>query len=257
MRHSLSLSLLMVVLLGPWPVKADLDQAIQFYTMQDYRSALPLMQEAANTGDSEAQYLLGAMHHYGLGLPKNDQEGMRWYLKAAKQNHTNAQFYLGVLLVEEEKGKNQLDKGLWWIERAVWNGFVQGYPFLTELYREGKYGVELSGVHAYKFATLGALAENLWREEEGIDYGHTSRALMDEIGPTLSFDEISLAGQLVQAWAEKMEFAETSEPTDQPETAPDSDDIEERLRKLGELEEKGLITPDEAKKKRQEILESL
>ena len=51
--------------------------------------------KAAEQGDADAQFNLGVMHANGEGVPKNDAEAVRRYRKAAKQGLAKAQSSLG------------------------------------------------------------------------------------------------------------------------------------------------------------------
>ena len=44
--------------------------------------------------DSEEMLNLGMKHDYGLGVPENDVEAVRWYRMAAEQGHADAQYSL-------------------------------------------------------------------------------------------------------------------------------------------------------------------
>lgn len=49
----------------------------------------------AEKGDAQAQYLLGSTYEAGRLVPKDQMEAVKWYRKAAEQNHPEAQFKLG------------------------------------------------------------------------------------------------------------------------------------------------------------------
>jgi uncharacterized protein len=49
----------------------------------------------ADQADAVAQWQLGRMHYYGLGVPLEWAEALRWYRKAAEQGHAAAQYDLG------------------------------------------------------------------------------------------------------------------------------------------------------------------
>ena len=51
----------------------------------------------AEQGDAEAQSVLGLMYSLGLGVPKDDQEAVKWFRKAAEQGYAHGQFSLGVM----------------------------------------------------------------------------------------------------------------------------------------------------------------
>src|SRR5712692_5418160 len=53
--------------------------------------------QAAQSGDSEAQFYMGALHSSGVGRPRSDQEAFRWFSRAADQGHSHAMLVLGGL----------------------------------------------------------------------------------------------------------------------------------------------------------------
>lgn len=48
----------------------------------DYERAIPEMRLAANMGDSVAQEAMGILYAFGMGVPKNDEEAIRWFRRA-------------------------------------------------------------------------------------------------------------------------------------------------------------------------------
>jgi TPR repeat protein len=55
------------------------------------------IQKDADHGKAEAQCALGQLYEKGQGVPKDDTEAERWYLKAAEQGHAKAERLLGLL----------------------------------------------------------------------------------------------------------------------------------------------------------------
>ncbi|NOJ44066.1 tetratricopeptide repeat protein [Bradyrhizobium australiense] len=47
-------------------------------------------EQAAQAGDDDAQFYLGALYSAGVGRPRSDQEAFRWFLCAADQGHAHA-----------------------------------------------------------------------------------------------------------------------------------------------------------------------
>jgi hypothetical protein len=47
-------------------------------------------EQAAQGGDDDAQFYLGAIYSAGVGRPRSDQEAFRWFLRAADQGHGHA-----------------------------------------------------------------------------------------------------------------------------------------------------------------------
>ena len=64
---------------------------------QDYVKARQWYEKAAAQGYAEAQYKLGQLYHFALGVPQNYAEATKWYEKAAAQGDADAQFSLGLM----------------------------------------------------------------------------------------------------------------------------------------------------------------
>jgi Sel1 repeat-containing protein len=47
-------------------------------------------EQAAQAGDDDAQFYLGALHSAGAGRPRSDAEAFRWFSRAADQGHAHA-----------------------------------------------------------------------------------------------------------------------------------------------------------------------
>ena len=70
-----------VVLLAVTPARAQDDEATR---------------HAAEQGDADAQFSRGLMYEYGLGVPQDDAEAVRWFRLAAEQGNASAQYNLGL-----------------------------------------------------------------------------------------------------------------------------------------------------------------
>jgi TPR repeat protein len=53
--------------------------------------------QAAQAGDDDAQFYLGALYSAGVGEPRSDEEAFRWFSRAADQGHAHAMLILGGL----------------------------------------------------------------------------------------------------------------------------------------------------------------
>jgi hypothetical protein len=47
-------------------------------------------EQAAQAGDDDAQFYLGALHSAGVGRPRSDQEAFRWFARATDKGHSHA-----------------------------------------------------------------------------------------------------------------------------------------------------------------------
>jgi TPR repeat protein len=63
----------------------------------NYKKASKWYKKAAKQGHAEAQYNLGIMYYNGRGVDVNYKKAIEWYEKAAEQGLLNAQSNLGVM----------------------------------------------------------------------------------------------------------------------------------------------------------------
>jgi TPR repeat protein len=52
---------------------------------------------SAQSGDSDAQFYLGALYSSGIGRPRSDEEAFKWFSRAADQGHSHAMLVLSGL----------------------------------------------------------------------------------------------------------------------------------------------------------------
>ncbi|HEB93902.1 MAG TPA: hypothetical protein ENI94_10665 [Gammaproteobacteria bacterium] len=73
------------------------ERAKHLYLSQDYAGSVGLMHTLAGRGHLQAQYVLGYMYYYGLGVPRNEKKAIRWITTAAVRGHTKAREALELL----------------------------------------------------------------------------------------------------------------------------------------------------------------
>ena len=61
------------------------------------REAVKWYRKAAEQGDAEAQFNLGAMYYQGHGVPEDYPEAVKWYRAAAEKGVDKAQAVLGLM----------------------------------------------------------------------------------------------------------------------------------------------------------------
>lgn len=87
-----------------------------------YATARALLQVQADSGDPEAQNMLGNLHYLGLGGAQDYRLATQWYLKSALQNNSNAQvniarhYQLGLGVAKDPQ------RGIGWLQLARSNG---------------------------------------------------------------------------------------------------------------------------------------
>jgi TPR repeat protein len=93
-RAALAACLMAAVLMGT-AVAGPLENAAAALHRGDYATVGRIIQSLADQGDAAAQWRLGRMYYYGLGVPLEWAEALRWYRKAAEQGHAAARYDLG------------------------------------------------------------------------------------------------------------------------------------------------------------------
>jgi len=61
------------------------EQSKKFIQTQEFDKAIPLLKQAAELGNAEAQYNYGVTLEFGYGIEKNIDSAFVWYLKSAEQ----------------------------------------------------------------------------------------------------------------------------------------------------------------------------
>lgn len=77
----------------------SIQAASEAYFNGDYAVAVAEARPLAESGDPDAQYILGSLYYDGLGVPEDRREAARWHRLAAEQNHPHAQFALATQLI--------------------------------------------------------------------------------------------------------------------------------------------------------------
>jgi uncharacterized protein len=131
----------------------------------------------ADQGDVSAQYNLGEMYRGGRFVPRDIQEAVKWYRKAAEQGYAKAQYSLGFMYADAEvslpKWSNEAVRkhfgqfngvdvmpqnyaeGAKWYRKAAEQGNADGQRNLGVMYGNGD-GVPQDYVEAYKWSNLAA-----------------------------------------------------------------------------------------------------
>ncbi len=76
---------------------AGLDEGWEALKRGDYATAMREFRPLAKQSHAKAQFFLGFMYKYGLGVPQDLAEAVKWYRKAAEQGFARAQSNLGFM----------------------------------------------------------------------------------------------------------------------------------------------------------------
>ena len=100
-----------------------------------YLKAFKIWHSQALTGDSDAQMFVGLAFRNGWGIPKDQEEAIKWYKLAAEQGNTAAQFLLGLSLMGSDNN-NEVETGIQWLHKAAANGDSEALQFLDKAKRK-------------------------------------------------------------------------------------------------------------------------
>lgn len=104
----------------------------------NWEDAMPLILEAANMGNADAQNHLGVDYRLGEGVPKDPQQGIAWYRKAVAQNHPKAQTNLGLVYKNGVDIPKDLNEAFRLIFLAAEQGFAKAQTNMGIFYEEGE-----------------------------------------------------------------------------------------------------------------------
>ena len=101
-------------------------------------------------GDVEAQFGLGLINAWGLGVAKDDIEAAKWFRKAADQGNPKAQFTIGTMYENGEGVVLDPGEGMTWCRKAADRGYAKAQDRLGRAYRSGN-SVEKDDLEALKW----------------------------------------------------------------------------------------------------------
>ncbi len=92
---------------------------------QDDVEAAKWFLKAAEQGEAWAQFKLGMMHANGRGVVKDEIDAVKWHLKAAEQGLVQAQFSLGVMYANDQGVLEDHDEAVMWYRKAAEQGYAK------------------------------------------------------------------------------------------------------------------------------------
>ena len=113
-----------------------LDYLLMEQTSQDKNNNNYLiyqLRKAAEEGDVEVQYELGARLYYGNKCNVNNEEAVKWFRKAAEQGYTKAQYLLGQSFVLGMGCKKDEKEAIKWFRKAAEQGHIKAREYLNSL----------------------------------------------------------------------------------------------------------------------------
>ncbi|HIJ37816.1 MAG TPA: sel1 repeat family protein [Rhodospirillaceae bacterium] len=120
-RHFL-LSLVLLGLAQGASVLAETDEGVSALQRGDYSKAMEIWAPAAEAGQAAAQYSLGYLYQFGLGVSADLGKAKEWYEKAALANNADALYALGLMYETGKSGRKDLNEALRLYRKAAASG---------------------------------------------------------------------------------------------------------------------------------------
>ena len=127
--------------------------------LEERDQAVAELGRLAESGDTNAQYLMGKLLRDGPLMIPDSVKAWRWLERAAAQGHTTAQYALGKLLLSDDVEVRDLQEGLRWLATTAENGSHYAAYRLGKEYLREKI-VEKDTVKAIDYLTQSAEGGN-------------------------------------------------------------------------------------------------
>ena len=106
--------------------RADFDAGVMAYANGDFDAAAREFFQLSEKGDMAGQYHMGLLYEEGQGVPKQFEDAVRCYTKAAKQGYVDAYFALGEIYLRQPGGKKDRVQAHYWLGLAKKHGHPRG-----------------------------------------------------------------------------------------------------------------------------------
>ncbi|MCP9612633.1 tetratricopeptide repeat protein [Coprobacter tertius] len=131
----------------------NLERGKNYYNMQCYQEALPLLQTAAKEGFGEACYLLGQMYYNGKGTAQNHNIAFRMYQRGIEYGYNRGEAELGLMYEQGQGCAADTVKAFSLYREAHAKGDLIGSYRLAICYWNGE-GVTRDRVEAFKILKM-------------------------------------------------------------------------------------------------------
>ena len=109
--------------------------AVEEYKLGNFKKALAMFSDIAKNNDSDAQKMVANMLVNGIGTKRDEEEGYKWYLKAAENGDEEAMFWIAMKLLEDKR----IDEGLEYLSLSSKKNYPEALFWLGNIYRYGMY----------------------------------------------------------------------------------------------------------------------
>lgn len=115
-----------------------LDQKTREFAHQaNMQAVLSDLYEEALLGMPSAQFEIGQLYQYGIGVEQNIEQAIIYYQLAAIQQDIRAEYNLGILYLEGKTNPVNYEQGVQWMTSAAFKGNAYAQYVLANLYEYG------------------------------------------------------------------------------------------------------------------------
>ncbi len=178
------------------PAWAGLSEGKAAYKRGDYATALREWRPLAKQGSAKAQFFLGHMYWYGLGVTQDYAVASGWWRKGAEREHAGAQYCIGLMYDKGLGVPRDYAKALFWYRMADAQGHGGAQHNLGLLHEKGR-GVPQDYVRAYAWYDLAASSFPPGKDrDKAVEH-------RDIVAATMTPAQISEAQKLAREWRPK------------------------------------------------------
>lgn len=120
------------------PAGGQSDAGHEAYQREDYAAAYRIWQPLAEQGNAAAQYNLGLLYQYGLGVERQLAVAVKWYGLAAQNGDADAQTVIGDLYADGFWGAKDYGKAAQWYRLAAEQGHAEAQRKLGVFFARGQ-----------------------------------------------------------------------------------------------------------------------
>ena len=169
--------------------RADFAAGVAAFQNNDYETAYKEWRPLAERGSAAAQHNLATLYNYGLGLPIDLVQALKWYRRAAHGGNAGAQTKLGIFLAQGLSVDQDYGQAAKWFREAAEQLHPEAQFNLGVLYATGS-GVDKDRVQALMWLSLAY--------EAGIEQAARPRGLLIEEMSSEDVEEAALLAEIIK-----------------------------------------------------------
>lgn len=166
----------------------------------NFEEAIKWYQRAAKQDHAESQFSLGLVYHKGDGVNQNLKEAVKWYQRAAKQGHASAQNSLSVMYRTGAGGAKNSEMALRLVFEAAQQGEAIAQFNLGQTFEEGVDGAPKDDEEAYYWYSLASRDTVSLDKAQSPDLATEVSAALETVGSRLTEDQRNAIKKRVDKW---------------------------------------------------------